>query len=165
VKTAGWDIEARYNTEVFGNPLQLALYSSRLTEQYTQPAGGAIDRTLGGNNDPKLRVNLSASYEWENLRFFIQERYIGKKFVDARRVEGVLVDDNTVDPAFYTDMTVTYGFEAFGSANEVFLSINNLTNQEPPKDVGAPSSFIQPGNRTTYDWLGRYFNIGLRFRY
>ncbi len=165
VKTAGYDIEARYATELFGNPLQFSLLSSYLTQQYTQARGGAVDSRLGGENNPKLRVNLSATYEYENWRLFVQERFIGKKLVDARRVEGVFVDDNTVDPAFYTDITVTYKFEAFGSESEAYLSVNNVTNQEPPKDVGPPSSFIQPGNRTTYDWLGRYFNLGLRFRY
>jgi outer membrane receptor protein involved in Fe transport len=165
IKNAGWDIEARYSTELFGNPLQLSLLSTYLTEAYRQPRGGAVDRDLGGNNNPRLRANLSATYEYGDWRLFVQERFIGKKFVDARRVEGVFVDDNTVDPAFYTDVTLTYKFAAFGSESEAYLSVNNVTNQEPPKDVGAPSSFIQPGNRTTYDWLGRYFNIGLRFRY
>lgn len=165
ITNAGWDIEARYSTELLGNPLQLSLLSTYLTEAYVQAAGGAIDRDLGGNNNPRLRANLSATYEYGDFRIFLQERFIGKKFVDARRIEGVFVDDNTVDPAFYTDVTLTYKFSAFGSESEAYLSVNNVTNQEPPKDVGAPSSFIQPGNRTTYDWLGRYFNLGLRFRY
>ena len=34
-------------------------------------------------------------------------------------------------------------------------TVNNLTNQNPPKDIGPPSSFEQPGNRTVYDWIGR----------
>jgi outer membrane receptor protein involved in Fe transport len=80
-------------------------------------------------------------------------------------VEGIFVDDNTVDAAFYTDITVSYGFEVFGGENELYLSVNNVTNQEPPKDVGAPSSFSQPGNRNVYDFLGRYFNLGVRFKY
>ncbi len=165
VVNAGIDIEARYNTELLGGDLTMGVLATRLTAAYTQALGGNRIPTLGGNNDPKWRVNLRANYEYENWKLFIQERFIGAKLVDAQRVEGVFVDDNTVDPAFYTDMTITYGFESFGSQNELYFSINNLTNQEPPKDVGAPSSFVQPGNRNVYDFLGRYFNIGLRFKY
>jgi len=165
IVNAGIDFEARYNTELWGGDLTLGMLATRLTAAYTQALGGARIPTLGGNNDPKWRVNLRANYEYENWKLFVQERFIGPKLVDAQRVEGVFVDDNTVDPAFYTDITVTYGFEAFGSQNEFYLSVNNVTNQEPPKDVGAPSSFVQPGNRNVYDFLGRYFNVGLRFKY
>jgi len=165
VKTAGFDIEARYATELMGHPLQLGVLATRLTEAYTRARGGNPDRTLGGANDPKWRVNMQANYEVDDWRFFIQQRFIGAKFVDARRVEGIFVDDNTVDAAFFTDVTVSYSFDVMGSQSELYLSINNITNQDPPKDVGPPSSFIQPNNRVTYDWMGRYFNVGLRFRY
>jgi outer membrane receptor protein involved in Fe transport len=165
IVNAGIDFEARYNTDLWGGDLTLGVLATRLTAAYTQALGGARIPTLGGDNDPKWRVNLRANYEYENWKLFVQERFIGPKLVSAQRVEGVFVDDNTVDPAFYTDVTVTYGFEAFGSNNEFYFSVNNVTNQEPPKDVGAPSSFVQPGNRTVYDFLGRYFNVGLRFKY
>lgn len=165
IANAGIDIEARYNTSLFDGDLTLGVLATRLTAAYTQALGGRRIPTLGGDNDPKWRVNLRANYEYENWNLFIQERYIGPKLVSAQRVEGTFVDDNTVDAAFYTDITVSYDFEAFGGENELYLSVNNVTNQEPPKDVGAPSSFSQPGNRNVYDFLGRYFNLGVRFKY
>ncbi|MHB1204792.1 MAG: hypothetical protein ACYCZX_04430, partial [Rhodospirillaceae bacterium] len=64
-----------------------------------------------------------------------------------------------------SDLTLTYNLEAMGSQSQLYLTVNNLTNQEPPKDVGAPSSFAQPGNRTTYDFIGRYYSVGVRFKY
>jgi hypothetical protein len=165
VLNAGVDMEARYSTELWGGALNLSALATRLTKASTQAVGGTRMSTLGGNNDPKLRASVRATYEKDAWTLFVQERFIGKKFVDAQRVEGIFVDDNTVDPAFYTDVTVQYAFESFGLQNEIFLSITNLTNQEPPKDIGLPTSFVQPANRAVYDWMGRYFNVGLRFRY
>lgn len=165
IKNAGFDYEARYRTDWLNNPLELSLLATQITKASTQAVGAPELSTLGGNNDPEWRVNFRGTYDVSGLRIVLQERYISPKLVDAQREEGVYVDDNTVDAAFYTDLTVSYAFEAFGSKSEAFLAISNLTNQDPPKDVGPPSSFVQPGNRTVYDWMGRYFNVGLRFRY
>ena len=165
VKNAGWDFAADYRTQLFDNPLQLGLTAQRLTAAYVQPKGGAIQPTLGGGNDPHWRVNLSAKYDVGDFGVFIQERYIGPQFVDATKVEGVFVDENTVKPVFYSDLTLTYNFESMGAKSQLYLTVNNLTNQNPPLDVGAPSSFSQPGNRTTYDFIGRYYSLGIRFKY
>ncbi len=165
VKNAGFDFAADFKTDLFDNPLQLRLTAQRLTEAYVQPKGGALQRSLGGLNDVKWRANLSATYNVGDFGIFIQERYIGPKLVDAQRVEGVFVDDNTVQAVIYSDLTLTYDFESMGSKSQLYLTINNLTNQEPPKDIGAPSSFAQPGNRTTYDFMGRYYSVGLRFKF
>ncbi len=165
VLNAGVDMEARYSTDLWGGTLQLGALATRLTKASTQAVGGTRMSTLGGGSDPKLRASVRATYEKDDWTLFVQQRFIGKKFVDAQRVEGIFVDDNTVDPAFYTDVTVQYTFESFGAQNEIFFSITNLTNQEPPKDIGLPTSFVQPANRGVYDWMGRYFNVGLRFRY
>jgi iron complex outermembrane receptor protein len=165
VKSAGFDFAADYRTSLFDNPLTLGVTAQRLTAAYTQPVAAAAIPTLGGNNDPKWRVNLRANYDVGDWNFFVQERYIGPKLVDAQRVEGVFVDDNTVSKVFYTDMTITYSLEALGSRNQIYLTVNNLTNQNPPKDIGPPSSFEQPGNRTVYDWIGRYYSLGVRFKF
>ncbi len=164
VKTAGIDVNAVYRAEILGHPLQLGLVATRLTAASTQVVGGPVLSTLGGGNDPKFRMNIQATYDVGPWSLFLQQRYIGAKLTDAQRIEGVFVDDNTVDPAFYTDATITYAFDAFGTSSEIFFTVNNVTNQEPPKDVISPSSFVQPGNRSVYDWVGRYFNLGLRFR-
>lgn len=165
VRNAGFDFAADFKTDIWDMPLQLGMTAQRLTAAYVQPKGGAIQPTLGGNNDPKWRVNLRANLDIGDFGIFIQERYIGPKLVDAQRVEGVFVDDNTVQAVIYSDLTLTYNLEPFESRSQLYLTINNLTNQEPPKDVGAPSSFAQPGNRNVYDFIGRNFSMGVRFKF
>ena len=165
VKNAGFDFAAEFKTELFGNPLMLSATAQRLTAAYVQPKGGAIQPTLGGGNDPKWRANLSAKYDIGDIGIFIQERYIGPKAVDVTKVEGVFVDDNSVQAVIYSDLTLTYNLEAMGSKSQLYLTINNLTNQEPPKDIGAPSSFAQPGNRNVYDFIGRNYSLGMRFKF
>ncbi|MHB1207523.1 MAG: TonB-dependent receptor plug domain-containing protein, partial [Rhodospirillaceae bacterium] len=96
VKSAGFDFAADFKTELFDNPLQLGLTAQRLTAAYVQPKGGAVQPTLGGGNDPKWRVNLSAKYDIGDFGIYVQERYIGPKAVDVTKVEGVFVDDNSV---------------------------------------------------------------------
>ena len=38
------------------------------------------------------------------------------------------MDDNTVQAVIYSDLTLTYTLEAFGSRNQLYLTVNNLTN-------------------------------------
>jgi outer membrane receptor protein involved in Fe transport len=162
VKVAGLDLAANYKTEFLGNPMTLSVQAQDLLDAYTLPASTTLQ--LGGEGDPKWRANASINYDVSDWSFFLQERYIGPKKTDASRVEGVYVDQNSVPHIFYTDLTITYSMDAFGSHDQLYLSINNLTNQNPPLDVGAPSSFAQPGNRSVYDPIGRYFNLGIRFK-
>jgi iron complex outermembrane receptor protein len=79
-------------------------------------------------------------------------------------VTGVDIDYNHVPEKWYTDMTVKYKFQAFGSKSEAFLTINNLFNRKPAV-LNSLSTFVGESDYSRYDPIGRYFTTGVRFRY
>ncbi|MGE3474340.1 MAG: TonB-dependent receptor plug domain-containing protein [Rhodospirillaceae bacterium] len=161
----GFDIETTYNTALFDNPLRLNLLVNTITKQNSQAVNGPLLSTKGEGSNPKWRANLRINYAigdaWSVL---VQERFISKKLKDIQRVEGVSIDDNDVPAVFYTDLTINYEFEALNAANELYFTVNNVFNRAPPMDVGIPSSFAAPPNRI-YDAIGRYYNLGVRFKF
>lgn len=164
LQNAGVDFAASYRTRMFGNPLQLSVLATHITKSSTTAPGAAPLSTLGDVSSPHWRMNGQVRYSVDAWSVFVQERYIGHALADATKAEGVFVDQNDVGAMFYTDLTLTYKFEAVGR-DEIYLSINNLMNQDPPPVPLPPTNFIRPTNRAVYESLGRFFNLGLRFRF
>jgi hypothetical protein len=46
----------------------------------------------------------------------------------------------------------------------VARTVNSVFNRAPPMDVVIPSSLAVPPNRV-YDAIGRYYNVGVRFKF
>lgn len=162
--TAGYDFEATYLTQLFGNDLQLHLLANHITANYSQAPNSPVLSTKGSDTAPSWRITAQARYSIENLSLFLQERYISAALMDATKVEGVFTNNNHVPHEFYTDVTATYNLDAFGLSNQFYLSVNNLFNQNPPLDLNPPTTFSQPTNRSVYDGIGRYFSAGIRFK-
>jgi outer membrane receptor protein involved in Fe transport len=63
---------------------------------------------------------------------------------------------------------VTYDFKAWGHSSTGFVTINNLFDQDPPLYASAAFTgnpgFYYPVP-TGYDLVGRYYNVGLRFKF
>jgi outer membrane receptor protein involved in Fe transport len=165
LQNAGIDFEASYKMQLLDNPLQLTALATHITKSSTTAPGAAPLSTLGDVSSPHWRLNGQARYSVDDWSFFVQERYIGHALADATKVQGVFVDQNNVGAMFYTDLTITYNFQAFGSKSDIHLSINNLLNQDPPPVPLAPTNFIRPTNRAVYESLGRFFNLGMRFKF
>ena len=165
LQNAGFDFEASYKTQLFDNPLTLHVLANHQTKNFSQAPNAPVISTLGADTAPRWRVTAQAQYAIDGFNFFVQERYIAPSLMDATKVEGVYTNNNHIPAVYYTDMTVTYKLEAFGSSNELYLTVNNLFDRDPPTDVSPPTSFAQPTNRTVYDGIGQYFNFGIRFKF
>jgi outer membrane receptor protein involved in Fe transport len=62
-----------------------------------------------------------------------------------------------------TDVTVNKSFQAWGAANSVFLTVNNVRNTRAPlfpSDSGLPGLFYP--TLGFYDDMGRYYTLGIR---
>jgi outer membrane receptor protein involved in Fe transport len=80
-------------------------------------------------------------------------------------VEGRDIDDNRVPAIAYTDLSLTYGFEADQQEVEVFATINNLLDQDPPGNSGSYFVFATiPTDTYLFDQIGRAFTLGLRLQ-
>ena len=73
---------------------------------------------------------------------------------------------NSIDGAFYMDVSTSYDFSAFGVDTTTFLSIKNIFNTDPALVAGGPDGNNTPAypetNRNLYDYLGRIYRIGVR---
>ncbi|MGE4064359.1 MAG: TonB-dependent receptor plug domain-containing protein [Rhodospirillaceae bacterium] len=77
------------------------------------------------------------------------------------------INTNHVPPAFYLDLSLQYGFDIGELQNEVFLNIRNIRNTDPGLYAQGPggSAYGLPQTDTgLYDYLGRTFRAGIRFR-
>lgn len=162
----GIDFEASYQTQLAGGFLSMRALASHLIEQKTQVPGGTVDDRAG-------EVGLSANPRWSgvaNLIYakgawsvFVQERFVGSGRYDNTRVSGVTINDNHVDPVFYTDAAFTWRLEGFEKPGELRLSVNNLFNKAPPNTpVSGVFSSFYPTNPRLYDPLGRYYSVAMK---
>jgi hypothetical protein len=69
------------------------------------------------------------------------------------------INFNSIPGRFYVDANITYGFEfAEGSTADVFLSVKNALNEQPPP---LPAS---ANLAALYDTLGVVYRAGIRIR-
>jgi iron complex outermembrane recepter protein len=111
----------------------------------------------------------------------LQERYVGGGLNDHTKSQDtvryapppppapaiVTIDDNTVSAVLYTDLSFSFtGGKGGGKPWETFVTVNNLTNEEPPATyqvvgragVAGPNTYL-------YDTLGRRFTVGVRVNF
>ncbi len=70
------------------------------------------------------------------LRFNVLERYIGEGAIDRSVLPTVLAPaQNRVNDVYYTDLTATYGRDAW----EAFVTVNNALDKDPPL---APAAYF-----------------------
>lgn len=117
------------------------------------PPGGDIRQSAY----PEYVFNASLTYTVGSFAARLQTRYYHSGVVELDDVEGVDIDDNSVDATWWTDLRLSYqrgGWEFFGH-------IINLTDQAPP--IGPRLG--QQGNMQFYDTKGQRFVVGARFQF
>jgi iron complex outermembrane recepter protein len=179
----GVDLELNFSgVEVGGGTLSWRFIGSRLNENSILTPGSPRDELVGDvggaaapAGSPENKVTTSLRYARGPWSIFLQERYIGGGVSDRRLVESstripgrTTIDDNTVESVLYTDLTFNFaGGERGGRTPwETFLTINNLTNEEPPAMYGVVGRAGVPGPNTfLYDTIGRRFVAGVRVNF
>jgi len=162
-KAAGIDFEAYYSLPVGGGTLSLRALATHHTSAYRIAAGSAPIRSLGQPDTPKWSGNFQARYSTDDWALLVQQRFISASVFNADNVEGVDTNLNHAPAVWYTDATLTFDIAAFGQKQQLFLSVNNVFDRDPPMATNDPSSFSGPTS-TAYDPVGRYFNVGVRLR-
>ncbi len=164
VEISGFDIDASYQTDFAGGSLNLRGIATYL-DNYTQEARGvATVQYAGTSSFPKWRANLQATYTSGGTTISVQERFIG---AHRRVIAPITVDNDHVPEVFYTNLTIRQQFEAGNAKPELFVSINNLFDKDPPPSETnnitlGTSRVVDP---LLYDTVGRYITIGGRIRF
>lgn len=170
VKLRGFDIETGFRTSLGDGQITIRGLASIISKNETTLRGGVpVDRAgdLGNsiaaitNGTPKVSGTLSLNYENGPFVLYLQERFIAASKYDHLLVEGVGINDNSIPAVFYTDATVRY---RIGEQKwfEIFATINNLFNREPPPAPSVTTATFYPTNNFVYDLTGRYFTAGVR---
>lgn len=169
---SAYDFEVGYAFDAFGGEIDIRSLWTYTTDHYVEDRGvrdellGEFGGTTGGGNagPQEWRAFSSARYTNEKLTLSLRHRFVGEGVIDAQWVSGVDVDNNKIDSVNYFDVTAAYDLTIGNADVQVFGSIDNLLDEDPPRvafdggtaldDIGAANSF--------HDLIGRYFRVGFR---
>ncbi len=177
---SGADLEVNYRTDLaFMNlpgELRVRGLVAYLEHLATVDPFGTRNDQAGVNGGeavgtPHWQGGLSVTYTLDNFSAFVQQRVIGGGRYSNNYVEGGTgansIDFMQVDGRSYTDLTLKYKFSLQSNDFETFLTVNNAFDRDPPPSptrVGTPVSILGT-NPTLYDMVGRYYTVGVRFRF
>ncbi len=157
----GWDIEAQHRIALGEGTLSLRGYLNINRQDYIKPAVGSRINQRGAATNAKWRATFQVNYQAPRWSVFVQERVIAKSLIDANLVEGVDISENDIPQVAYTDTTFT---AKVSGRSEVYLTITNLFDKDPPASPLPTTSFSVPYSGA-YEILGRNFNLGARLRF
>jgi iron complex outermembrane receptor protein len=171
--TSGLDFQVDYGMPLFGGKIAYHLVGN-YTDQRTQSAFGAAPFDSAGSlssvgtytSQPKLHLNISATYSEGPVVGTIQGRLFGSARLNNYWVTGVDVDDNAVPAVMYMDLRGSYRLD---NNLQLYAAIDNVWNTPPPGVAilasQSNSSQSYGTDINTYDSLGRMFRLGLRLSY
>lgn len=170
LRLKGFDLEMRYSTDVsfFGGDESLTWrFIGSHVEENSRVVQGA-PRDYLDRAQPSFRYLTNLTYTRGDFRAFLNGRYTDEYNLNRFFVEGVDVDDNTVDSVFTTDLTLGYDFSGDnGSTYNVFLTVNNLFDEDPPQTPGNGVAFLGGTNGVSglYDAIGRRYVLGVNMNF
>jgi outer membrane receptor protein involved in Fe transport len=127
------------------------------------PVDRAGDISLSGT--PKWSASLLLSYKQGGLELIAQERYVGPGRLDTTFAPAVFGPDDRIEQVFYTDLTIRQRVAMGSRSLDLFATVNNLFNRQPPLAPAIPLGTYRATNAAIYDTMGRYFSIGARVKF
>jgi hypothetical protein len=175
--TRGEDYEVGYVTRTDGIGLN-GTFSTRLLLTHTRKLAlttgtltvdrvGDLNVTPGANVPPgaaEWAGSLSLDYRSERLHLFLQQRYIGSGFLDKTQNYDPR-QDTRIPRVFYTDFTIGYTPPTLGGKMELYATVNNLFDKDPPITPNGANTTPRAANGALYDFIGRAFTAGVRFNF
>lgn len=161
----GVDIEAQYDLHAVGGDIKFRILATYLSQYKVTVPGGVPVQSAGIYTNPNWSASAQVTYKSGPATLSAFMRYMPKSTFSNSYVEGVSIDDNSVPARFYTDVTAQTNFAVQGVNMEAFLTVNNLFNQDPPIIDRTTYSYRVQTDPTVYDNMGRYFTVGIRFKF
>jgi outer membrane receptor protein involved in Fe transport len=176
INTAGIDFDASYRASLGSNSaLAVRLYANYLDYFDTQAyAGQPVIHYAGANvvgsnpvSYPHWRGSLSLDYTHGNFGVNVNEQFIGSmnRFINAVAPTLSNFVNGSVGAVAYTDLSLRYRVPHNDGYLELFATINNLFDKDPPLIPGITPGVNLPTNISTYDIVGRAFTAGARFKF
>jgi outer membrane receptor protein involved in Fe transport len=137
---------------------------------------GGIAPFSGKLTAPEFRGNVSISYNADPVTLRLTARYVGpgvygNGFIECRTgcpaptTFAPTIQDNHIDSMTTFDISGTY--KPLEDQNvELFMTVENLTNAQPPVIGGSRGSAHWSGQGSSdYDRIGRQYRVGMRFQF
>lgn len=191
-EASGIDVEASYRfpmsslVSALGGEFVIRAMASRVLKLDTEDVDGHVFDGAGvvgnwggsippfqGLTSPELRGFLSIGYKGDAASVTTIVRYTGpgvyaNGFVEcasncpAPTTFAPTIEDNDIAGMTTIDLSGSYKFESF----ELFGTIENLTNHQPPTIGGSLSSSHWSGQgNADYDRVGRQYRLGVRVNF
>lgn len=167
VRANGVDFELGYDGEIGNGNIAARLLTTYTAKRETETLGAAPIDLAGSVFDsaPKWRSTLTLRYDQGPMTITLSERYIGSGKYDVQASTlSLSKSDNHVGDTFYTNITGRYRIGA-EEEYELFLTINNLFDQDPHKIGQFSTAGTVVIAKDMYDYIGRAFTTGVRFKF
>jgi outer membrane receptor protein involved in Fe transport len=170
-KTAGFDFQLDYVRPALGGKIDFSILGNYTTQQEVN-ALGAIRNPLGSLNRvyegfPKFRATIGLGYNQDRFGIQSQVRLIGAAKLNQFWTAAD-VDDNHVPAIAYVDLRANYYLDP-GKKFQAYFAVDNLLAKDPPIIPNDPTAafayFFVPTRTEIYDFLGRSYRVGVRFRF
>jgi len=184
-EAAGVDFGGNYSFDIGGSrQMSLRLLASHALNQQVVIGTGRLERDIAGQTGnegflpdytsaAEWNINLIASFATGPLTITTQGRYTSSGYIDLvsprrdpsdplydpLRVNSIV--DNTVPSHFTQNLTVSYDFNVRDTETELWVSVTNLWDKEPPFSAGGTGGV----NGIYYDTLGRAYRVGVRLNF
>ncbi len=163
----GMDTEVNYQFDAGPGRIAMRALMTYQPKQVSITLPGTIAQNAGGAAGlPSKRVNVNARYTQGPFSLTVQQRWHNATRRNADPTAVYAIDK--VPSNYTTDTTVSYDLPVLGGTNQVYLSVQNLFNKEPPPHANVGGSSSVPGlflaTTNGDDIMGRYFTVGFRFK-
>jgi outer membrane receptor protein involved in Fe transport len=187
VRARGLDLEASYRfsmsdvVESWPGSMVLRAVGTHYIENYQDNGIDPPIDTAGqnfGDGPPSWLYRMTATYTAEPWTIQLTGRGVSSGTYENAFIECAsncpasttfnrTVNDNHINGAFYVDASFTYDLGLL-NGTQTFFNVTNLTNEDPEIVAHGPAgtAYGNPStNQGIYDFLGRTFRVGVRFKY
>jgi len=166
-RAVGTDVEIAYAHDVnlfdrHDESLSIRMLAGKLDERSSTVVGSVPAEFAGSRSYPDVTGSLTVSYRVARWSLQLQERYIDEVLLNRTWVEGIDVDDNTIDSQAWTNLVVAFESQSDGRGSwRVSFNVQNLFDEDPPIiPSSGDSRFGAQATDNTYDEWGRRYEMG-----
>ncbi len=184
-EASGVDFGGNYSFDIGGSrQMSLRLLASHALNQQVVIGTARTERDIAGQTGnegflpdytsaAEWNLNLIASYSSGPLTITTQGRYTDEGKIDLvsprrdpsdplynpGRVNSIV--DNTIPSHFTQNVTASYDFMVRDTETELWMSVTNIWDKEPPFSAGGTGGV----NGIFYDTMGRMYRVGVRLNF
>jgi len=186
-KTRGIDFEASYRTDlaalVGDAPGEVGVHvnATKYLKNYINNSLSTPTDNVGENSGgapPNWTLTTRLDYSWEGLSTSLTARAMSSgtdsntyivcsTACPVSNANNRTINFNHLPGYLYFDASVSYRFDVAATEIETFFNVKNIANTDPAKTAQTADAFGYIGHQTNvskYDYLGRVFRAGVRFK-